>query len=152
MKIFGPSVWRPLESLLDHIQIEQNEGIQEQIEVPFEWDRDYGPFWEPGSKAFWLEPKPEQIRPGVWPMPFTARKDMPIYNDEDGEWYHEGVKIRGFFYSREYKYMHYVSKEDGNNFYISDFDLGLASRKFSRSTGYLGREWWDERQWEKYAV
>ena len=122
------------------------------ISVPFDWDKDYGPYWKPGDKAFWLEPKPEQITPGVWPMPFTARKDLPTYNEEDGNWYHEGSRIRGFFYSREFKYMHYVSKDDGKNFYISDFDLGLASTKYRRFNGYMGKIWWDERQWEKYAV
>lgn len=26
----------------------------------FKWERDYGPLWEPGSTAFWLEPETHQ--------------------------------------------------------------------------------------------
>jgi hypothetical protein len=45
--------------------------------VPFDWTRDYGPLWEPGSSAFWLEPDADDIKPGVWPMPFTKPKPVP---------------------------------------------------------------------------
>lgn len=39
--------------------------------VLFDWHRDYGPLWEPGSTAFWLEPEAKDIKPGVWPMPMV---------------------------------------------------------------------------------
>lgn len=43
------------------------------IELPpgllFNWHRDYGPLWEPGSTAFWLEPEPGDLPAGVWPLP-----------------------------------------------------------------------------------
>lgn len=34
----------------------------EAVLKPFAWLRDYGPLWEPGSKAFWLEPEtPDEL-------------------------------------------------------------------------------------------
>lgn len=44
----------------------------------FDWHRDYGPLWEPGSSAFWLEPEPGDIKPGVWPMPYIKEKPRTL--------------------------------------------------------------------------
>jgi hypothetical protein len=40
----------------------------------FDWHRDYAPLWEPGSKAFWLEPEPGDLPAGKWPLPFVEKR------------------------------------------------------------------------------
>lgn len=37
----------------DHIHVC---GVDREYVVPFDWLREYGPYWEPGTKAFWLDP------------------------------------------------------------------------------------------------
>lgn len=41
--------------------------LPEQLE--FNWERDYAPYWTPGSSAFWLAPEPGEIPAGVYPLP-----------------------------------------------------------------------------------
>ena len=52
----------------------------------FDWRREYAPYWEPGTSAFWLSPGPGDLQAGEWPLPFTVPSDLPVYNEEEGEW------------------------------------------------------------------
>lgn len=45
---------------------------------PFNWQRDYGPLWKPGSTAFWLEPEPGDLPAGQWPLPFIKERTKVI--------------------------------------------------------------------------
>jgi hypothetical protein len=75
----------------------QQMALAKPIELPpqlqFNWQRDYGPLWEPGSTAFWLAPESDDIEAGKWPLPFTEERPRKTeglsgtaheYYDEDG--------------------------------------------------------------------
>lgn len=109
---------------------------------PFNWHKEYAPHWQPGSTAFWLEPSPGDIRPGEWPMPFTVRRDLPIYDDEQGVWHHLGHEVLAFNMNlrrRGYTIVYRNGKEPG---FISDQDLGMTQRP-PRPQGYMGKRFFD---------
>lgn len=57
--------------LIEPITIPQIITLPKALE--FNWKRDYGPLWEPGSTAFWLTPEPGDLPAGVWPLPFVQK-------------------------------------------------------------------------------
>lgn len=126
------------------------------IELPrrlrFDWLREYGPLWQPGSTAFWLAPEAGDLEPGVWPLPFTIRRDLPTY--EDGEWWHDGCRVTGFNYCTDGRRGHIIVYADYRKpcGYITDFDLGMATESAGsrldsmRRGGYLGRSFWTEQK------
>lgn len=98
------------------------------------------PLWHPGSLAFWLEPKPHEIEAGRWPMPCTARRDLPVYLN--GTWYHKGREVVAFDYTLVDGDNHRMTYKNGRSALISDQDLGYAS--LNRPKGYLTKGFYDE--------
>jgi hypothetical protein len=118
------------------------------LELPrglqFDWEREYGPLWRPGSTAFWLEPEPGDLRAGEWPLPFTVPADLPTYNDEEAEWYHRGHRVVAFNWrlNPDGHTIVYADHRVPNGF-ISDFHMGLCSGR-PTVRGYLGRRFFRE--------
>lgn len=63
---------RDKEPALPEINTADLEAI---VQRPFDWLRDYGPLWEPGTKAFWLEPETEAERQ-AWDYRYTIAPKM----------------------------------------------------------------------------
>lgn len=96
--------------------------IPEPVTLPpkllFDWQRDYGPLWEPGSKAFWLAPEPGDLPAGKWPLPYIKEGPAPELKSPTHYW-KNGI-INCNISSSQYGIVHFYMDESGK---IMDSDI-----------------------------